>query len=457
MLDLIVKNARLADPAAPRVAPGALGILNGKIEKVFAEGEELPEAAEVIDAQGNLLAPGFIDVHAHLDGAAECGRRALLQGITTSFGGNCGLSPENMEEFFEAQEKGYYVNQAEFVGHSFTLRRAVGLNDPYMPATDEQVGRMCRLAEEALDCGAWGVSFGLDYAPGCCFREVEKLAKISARHDAICPVHTRMFTYSDMYSLTEAIQIGARTGAKVQLSHLVYQYPKKQLLDEAFMLIDHARDQGHFVGVDSGMYTSFAAPAGTATFSPEIIDISGWSLSNMRVSTGMHRGEVLNEALYRYIRKEEPDTELICFDGEPGAVEYALMPEYVTLSTDAGAYRPGEGHPQAAASFPDFFRRMAREQKLLSWNEAVRRVTLLPAETMGLKHKGRLTPGADADLVIFDPETIAGRADFVGLGQPDAVPDGVCCVLIGGKVAAENGRVVNESLGRAIRREGKVS
>lgn len=457
MLDLIVKNASIVDPAAPRAVPGALGVLDGKIEKIFAEGEPLPGAAQVIDAQGNMLAPGFIDVHAHLDGTAECGRRSLLQGITTSFGGNCGLSPENMETFFAAQEKGYYVNQAEFIGHSFTLRQAVGINDPYTPATEEQVCRMCRLAEQALDCGAWGVSFGLDYAPGCCMRELEALAGVSARHDAICPVHTRMFTASDMYSLTEAIQIGARTGAKVQLSHLVYQYPRKQLLDEAFLLIDHARDQGYCVGVDSGMYTAFAAPAGTATFSPEIIDISGWSLSDMRVSTGTHCGEVLDEALYHYIRSEEPNAELICFDGEPGAVEYALMRDYVTLSTDAGAYHPGEGHPQAAASFPDFFRRMAREQKLLSWTEAVRRVTLLPAETMGLGRKGRLTPGADADLVIFDPETIAGRADFVGFGQPDAVPEGICCVLIGGKVAARDGSVVNGTLGRAIRREGSMN
>ena len=160
----------------------------------------------------------------------------------------------------------------------------------------------------------------------------------------------------------------------------------------------------------------------------------------------------MTEEIYRKLRREAPETEVICFSGDDEAILHAFRRDYVMISTDAGNYLPGQGHPQAAASFPRFFRMLVRESGLLSWPEAVRRAALLPAETMGLKTKGRLREGMDADLTVFDMHEIADRADFAGIGVPDAPTMGVHRVLIGGQTAAIGDKVVNEHLGRTIPR-----
>lgn len=449
LLDLLLKDGWLIDPERLTMHPGSVGVKDGRIAALYGMGAQTPVAAETVELRGLAVSPGFIDVHAHLDGHFECGRRALRQGITTSFGGNCGLSPIDMDAFYASQQDGFPVNQAEFVGHSFSLRQAAGLTDVQSVADPAQVARMEQLARRALEDGAWGVSFGLDYCPGCGFGGVERLGRLTAEFGAICPIHTRLFTMYDMYSIAEAALLALNTGVQVQVSHLVYQYPMVELLDEAFETIEFAQERGAHICCDSGMYTHFAAPLGSATFSAETMALCGWEAEDLLITTGPHRGEQMTQALFSRLRREEPDTEVVCFSGEEEAIAHAFSRDYVMVSTDAGTYSPGQGHPQAAASFPRFFRVMVREQKRMNWPEAVRRASLLPAETMGLRKKGRLSPGADADLVVFDPAVIADRATFE---HPDLPPVGVDRVILGGRTAVLNGEIVNERLGRVLRR-----
>ena len=452
MLDMVLHGGWIIDPEKMEMRPGGVGVKDGKIACVLGVSEKIPEAREKIDLRGAYVAPGFIDVHSHLDGHAECGRRSLLQGITTSFGGNCGLSPIDMESFFESQKGGFAVNQCEFTGHSFTLREAVGLHDTYKGANAKQISEMEVLARKAMDAGAWGVSFGLDYCPGCSFREVVALGRLTAQYGAISPIHTRLFTMYDMYSISEAARLALETGVQVQVSHLVYQYPMIDLLDDAFEMIEFAQHRGAHICCDSGLYTDFAAPLGTATFDRESMEANDWEYSDLLVSTGEFKGQRMDEKIYRKLRAEAPKTEVICFSGDQEAIVHAFTRDYVMVSTDSGTYLPGQGHPQAAASFPKFFRLLVRDTKTLSWPEAVRRATLLPAETMGLKKKGRLRPGMDADLVVFDPNTIAEQADFAGIGIPDAPPTGIHRVIIDGKTAALDNQILSETLGKIIKR-----
>ncbi len=452
MLDLLLKDGFLIDPEKMTMMPGSLGVKDGRIACTYPVGAREPQAEEVFSLNGQAVAPGFIDVHAHLDGAEGAGHRCLMQGITTTFGGNCGLSPVDVGKFYESQSGGFSVNQAEFVGHSFSLRTAVGIDDPYRSATPDELNRMIALARRAMEDGAWGVSFGLDYCPGCSFREVLALGKLTAEYGGLCPIHTRLFTMFDMYSISEAARLALEAGVQVQISHLVYQYPMPDLLDDAFEMIEFAHDRGANIGCDSGMYTDFAAPLGSATFDPETMDACGWEFKDLLISTGAHRGERMTEALYRELRKKAPETEIVCFSGHSGAVEYAFTRDYVMPSTDAADYQPGQGHPQAIASFPRFFRRLVREKKAMTWTEAVRRATLLPADTMGLKSKGRLRPGADADLVVLDLNAVSDHADFAGVGTPDRLNTGISRVIIAGKTAMADNTIVNDRLGQVIRR-----
>ena len=256
----------------------------------------------------------------------------------------------------------------------------------------------------------------------------------------------------DMYSISEAARLAFTTGVQVQVSHLVYQYPMPDLLDDAFAMMEFARDRGANIGCDSGMYTDFAAPLDSATFDPETMEACDWKYGDLLVSTGAHRGERMTESLYRELRKNELNTEVVCFSGHSDAVEYAFERDYVMPSTDAADYRPGQGHPQAIASFPRFFRILVRKKKRMTWPEAIRRATLLPADTMGLKQKGRLRAGTDADLVVFDTQTISDNADFAGIGTPDALNTGIHRVLIAGQTAMLDNKIVNDRLGRVIRR-----
>ena len=450
MLDLAIVNGLVCDTRRKKLFPASVGIRDGKIALV---GEGPMEAARTIDARGLLVCPGFIDVHGHVDGHLYSGRLSACQGITTTIGGNCGLSPNSMKDFMESQEReGFPIHQMELVGHSFTLRQQVGLDDPYRKAGPAQIARMEELAEEAMRLGACGVALGLDYAPGSSLAELEAMARVNARHGRIMPVHTRLFTQADLNSLYELLAIAKRTGVKLLLSHFVYQYSGFGVLEDALEIVDRAIARGVNVRVDSGMYTDWATFVGTATFDEETIHDNGLVFGDMVVATGVHTGQRLDRELYLEMREKYPDDSLICFSGEPWEVWEVLKKPYAMPSTDTGTYAPGQGHPQIAGSFPKYFREMVLERGLLSWEEAVYKATLYPAQTFEIPGKGVLEPGYDADLALLNPRTIRDRADFPDRGFPDAPPDGLPYVIVAGEPAVDGGIYRHTRSGRLIRR-----
>ncbi len=426
-----------------------LGILNGKIVTIS---ENPLEAQEVIQADGLTVAPGFIDVHGHVDGDDYAGILSAYQGITTTVGGNCGCSPSCIGDFFkEQQQKGFPIHQAMLIGHETALRERTGALDRYRPATQEQIRQMTALAEQAFREGACGVSFGLDYVPGSSLAEVAALAKVCKAHDKICPVHTRLLTDKDLYSLYELFQVARKTGAHILISHFVYQYCNG-LVGEGLRMVEKALKEHLNIQLDSGMYTNWTTYFNTATFDLETIRNSHWRWDQMVVATGEHTGSVMTEELYYHMKEKHPREAIICFEGQEQEVYDCLIKPYVMPSTDIGAYARGEGHPQIAGTYPRYFRKMVRERKLLSLEEAVYKATLLPAKVFGFEQKGSIEVGKDADLTIFDPATIRDRSDYPDRGKPDAKPDGIPYVLVNGFLTVQNGEYTGRRRGTIIRK-----
>lgn len=451
MLDLLIVDGLLIDPERRTATPGYVGIEHGRI--ACTGSGSTPPARAVIDAAGHMVCPGFIDVHGHLDGDVRTGMLSLHQGVTTTVGGNCGYSPDDLEVFFARQEAlGYPIHQAEFIGHSFSLRRQVGIEDPFAAATPAQIQRMVELARRALAHGACGVSFGLGYAPGTTHEEALALCEQAAAQGRIVAIDTNMRTKSDLFSLVEVLCLARQSKAPMLVSHFVYQYGD-HMEEEALALMAHAREHGIDIWADSGMYTHWATSIGCALFEPYLLRDNQIELWHLRMATGEHRGQVLDQALYDHVRAEHPhDTVVVQVDHEE-AVFTILRPEYVMPSSDAGPYQPGEGHPQIAGTFPRFFAEMVTHRGDLSWPEAIARATLLPAQTLRMADRGRLRAGCAADLVIFDPHTLRDRADYVGLGLPDALPEGILHVIVDGTHALCNGKVLCGTAGRPLRFE----
>ena len=448
MFDVAINNGTLVDPDLKTSFRGSIGITDGKLAEITTD---KLVGKKTINASGLIVSPGFIDIHGHVDGEDYCGELSLRQGVTTTIGGNCGLSPIDMNTFFDEQDrKGFVINQAELVGHSMSLREAVGITNVYSAASSEQIYKMQYLTEKALEEGACGLSLGLEYAPYSSLEEIYAISIIAAKHNRPITIHTRFFSEHDLNSLREAIEVSRVTGAAVLISHFVYQY--NAVMVKALEIVDKAIDDGVNIKIDSGLYTNWATSIGTATFSEENVKHGLLSLDKMLVASGKYKGERLNHKLYKELRAGNPHECIIYYTGTDESVYKALKKSYAMPSSDTGPYKKGEGHPQIAGTFPRYFRYMVRERKEISLVEAISKATFLPAETMGLKQKGRIKKGSDADIVVFDIDTIKDKSDFPDVGVPDRNPVGIKYVFVNGKLALNEGIIENNRLGKIIRR-----
>ncbi|MEG2435182.1 MAG: amidohydrolase family protein [Ruthenibacterium sp.] len=357
-----------------------------------------------------------------------------------------------MATFFNEQSaKGFVLNQMMCIGHSFSLRQAVGITDTGVKAGAAQLDSMVRLATKALDDGACGISLGLDYAPGTSLAEIDAMAQLAADYGRILSVHTRLFTQNDLYSLYEMLAAIKRTGGRILFSHFVYQYSGFGTMEPAINVLRAARGNGLDVWCDTGMYTDWATYINTSTFDEQTIKDNSLRFGDMVVATGKYVGQRLNRDLYDLLRRKYPDEAVICFSGCPAEIFAAMREPYAMMSTDAGAYAPGEGHPQIAGSFPRYFRKMVREQAILPLEEAVYKATLLPAQTYQIPHKGILRAGYDADITVFNLAQIHDNAVMPDKGEPDTPPSGIPYVMVNGVFAVADGVYQNTRSGKVIR------
>ncbi|WP_297426196.1 amidohydrolase family protein [Clostridium sp.] len=445
--DVVIKKGTIIDPKSKRSTVASLGILNGKISVITREDIE---GNSEIDVRGKIVCPGIIDIHAHVEGNLDCAKVMAAMGVTTVYNGNCGMSPENMEEFYKKYDN-FLINQIEQVGHT-SLREQVGVTDRYKASSDEEIEKMKVILEKVFNFGVSGLSFGLEYVPGSSLKEVLELSKVAAKYGKLVSIHTRSDCYGGLSSLREAIDITRRTGSAVNISHLTYQFGMG-MATEALHMIDEALAEGLDISVDSGLYSGFATAIGSAVYDEGCVEKWGCDYSSLIAGTGKYRGQRLTKEMYEELRRDYPDDTGIGMVGEEYEVFEILEKPYVMVCTDAGTlYDSGiPGHPQDAGTYPKFFRTMVREQHRITLMEAIIRCTYMPAKRLGLNNKGTIEVGADADILIFDAKIIEDKADYPCFGATDARPEGIEYVFVNGVMTVKGKEILDVNAGRTIK------
>lgn len=491
--DLVIRGARIFDGTGAAPFAGNLAVRG---DRIAAVGEVDGAAAFEIDARGLALAPGFIDVHSHDDFAVLSTPAMdfkLMQGVTTEVVGNCGMGPapypavrehfgvffgdatvpgwEGYRGYLEAVERARpSLNVAMLVGHN-TIRTAVMGMERRAPTQDEQRA-MRELVREGLEAGAVGLSTGLIYEPGrhCATEEVIELARGVAEAGGLYATHMRNEASHLLDAVREAIRIGRESGARVQISHHKAAGKKSWgRVRESLKLIEEARAEGLDVTADQYPYTSGSTMlaavlhnnafnaggdrGGIAQVEPERVLIAsaplhpeyeGHTIAELAVKLGLPP-----EDAARKVDSDERHRAIAILDMMDEGDVQTVMRHPTTMIGSDGIPLGGKPHPRLYGTFARVLGHYARELGLLTMEDAVHRMTGMPAQKFGLADRGVLRADAYADLVIFNPATIIDTGTF---SEPKRYPDGIAHVFVNGVAVVANGRHTNARPGRPLRR-----
>lgn len=454
MYDIKIINGRVINFDNNDEKTCDIGIKNGKIVHIGNLG--ISGNIE-IDAGGMVISPGFIDIHMHEEviGLSPDGddydiaNKMLLMGVTTCVGGNCGNNRQSIDYFFDFIDKnGAPVNYLSFIGHNF-LRKVVGIEDRYREATKEEIEKMKQLiAHDINHNGAIGISFGLEYSPGTTIQEIVALSEGVKDKPILLSAHYRKDAKYGIDSIKELIEMSRSTNQPMQISH-IGSCTAFGMMKEALEIIQKAIDEGIDVAADCYPYNAFSTYIGSAVFDEGCFELWNKSYDSILLTEEPYKGVRCDKELFYKVRKEHPDMLVVAFVMEEGEVIEAIKAPFVSVASD-GLYRNGQGHPRAAGTFPRVLGKYVREEKQLSLQEGLKKMTLIPAKRLGLKNKGRVEEGFDADLVIFDPETIIDCATFEA---PTTPPKGIKYVILNGELAVKDNKILNNRLGQVIRRD----
>ncbi len=448
-MKVLIQNGTVIDPAS------------GVHEKrdIWIDGDRISPPAEradsVIDASGKIVCPGLIDIHMHEDPVDGEGKLVsydersvfacmLHMGVTTAAAGNCGENKYHPADYLDLVDRdGAPVNVAMLAGHGF-FRERLGLNR-YAPASAAQRSQMARELEAALDRGCLGISYGIRYEPGMDAAELTETAAGCRKQGKLIAAHIRDDAKQVFSAAREFLDAGLALEVPMQVSHIGSMAGFGQM--EAFLrLIDEYRRKRTDIYCDCYPYDAFSTDLGSATYDEGWLDRYGCGYDVLELCLPEYRGRRCTEALFRKVRAERPDCKTICHVMRQADVDLAYRHEAVMVASDATLDR-GMGHPRACGTFPRVLGPYVRNG-VLTLDDAIRRMTVLPARQLGLAAKGHLSVGADADVLIFDPETVNDRAAF---SEPLAPPVGIEWVLIGGKPVLRDGLILDRRAGRSVR------
>jgi N-acyl-D-amino-acid deacylase len=501
-VDLLITNGQIVDGtgALPYVADVA--IKDGRILGISRWRYRWANTQRQLDARGKIVAPGFIDVHTHVEAnipgkAAFRPENFLQQGITTIITGNCGRSNLKLGELFQALEKnGTYLNVASLIGHNSVRKEVMGTSA--QPPTAHELARMEQIVDEALKDGALGFSTGLAYIPGrfADQAEIVRLARRAALQQGLYVSHIRDEADRGLEALKEALNIGQQAGVATHISHLKCSGRAQwHTASIRLALLKSVREQGLRVTLDAYPYdrsstsTDLLLPDWAMESQREklrqvphnqdlkrrlVEDIrqeimrNGWyDLTHIKLVAGRPEwiGRSLQEVPQTALGLEQQIDNLIAISLRGGAqaiyadmnekdVQQVLANSFCVFGSDSavrnpnGEYKP---HPRGFGTFPRIFRLYVRDQATLTLSDAIRKASGQAAEIFGLEGRGILAVDRFADVVIFDLNRIADRADY---DQPFAPPDGIAYVIVNGAVVVESGIMTKERPHGVVVRNG---
>jgi N-acyl-D-amino-acid deacylase len=485
--DVVIRNTRLVDGSGNPWYRADIAVRGDRIAAIgnLKDWHGLKE----IDAKGQIAAPGFIDVHTHIEGDEAENPQAtnfIYDGVTSVITGNCGSSTTEIEKYYGWLDSlKVSVNVGTLLGQN-NIRRAV-MGRANRVATAEELTKMDSIVHRAMQEGALGMSTGLIYIPGSYTptEEIVRLAKIVSSYGGIYATHMRNEGDSVVAAINEAIHIGREAGIPVEISHFkVSGQQNWGRSKETLALVEAARREGLDVTIDQYPYT--ASSTSMSTLFPDWALADGQDSINARLANPMLRDSIKNsmkkslarrmlkhwsyavvayystdttyngksiEEINKWLKRPnttDAEAELICLMMEKGGagmvfhgmsekdVKYFMKYPFNMFASDASIRIFGRGapHPRGYGTNARVLGRYVREQMVMPLEEAIRRMTSLPAQRFGLNDRGLLREGMAADIVVFDENTVTDQSTF---DKPHQYSTGFDYVLVNGKITLEQG------------------
>lgn len=490
--DLVLDGGRVVDGSGAPALRADVGIRG---DRIAAVGDLSRAAGTRIDVAGTVIAPGFIDVHTHDDGAVllrPTMEFKVQQGVTTEVVGNCGLGPApypvavlGFRAFHPTAEfpaweghAGYMAlldrepastNVAVLVGHNIVRGAVLGARQDAPSATE--LAAMEAVVDEGMAAGAIGVSTGLIYEPGRHARppEIVALARRAAAAGGIYTSHMRDEGTGLLDSIAETLAVGADAAIRVQVSH--HKAAGREswgLVRRSLALLDDARARGVDVAADQYPYTAgstiLAAVIQNGALTPEGGPLGRLEPGDVRVASSPRHpeweGRTIAELAARLGRTPVETANHIVSEEGPGAtavlevmceddVRTVMRHPTTMIGSDGLPTLDGKPHPRLYGTFPRVLGHYARDAGVLTLEDAVHRMTGFPARHFRLADRGLVRAGCFADLVVFDPATVAERGTY---DVPDRQPDGITHVLVNGTLVVRDGVHTGARPGRCLRR-----